>query len=63
MVTAAISAPIPKPEMKRKMINSTTPELSAASTVPSENTATEIDRLKRRPHLLAIVLSAKAPMM
>ena len=63
MVTAAISAPMPSPEMKRKMISSVTLALSAASTVPIENTATEICKANLRPHLSAIVLSTKAPMM
>ena len=45
------------------MISSVTLELIAASTVPIENTATEISRLTRRPNLSAIVLSANAPMM
>ena len=49
--------------MKRNAISSTTLVLVAASTVPTENTATEIPRLSVRPHLSAIVLSANAPMM
>ncbi len=49
--------------MNRKMISSVTFVLSAARTVPIENTATEMPRLSRRPHLSAMKLSAKAPMM
>ncbi len=49
--------------MKRKMISSVTLALKAARIVPSENTATEMPRLSLRPHLSAIVESAKAPMM
>ena len=45
------------------MISSVALALSAAGTVPNENTATEIPKLRRRPHLSAIVLSARAPMM
>jgi hypothetical protein len=63
VVTAAISAPIPIPEMKRKMISDVTFQLIAANAVPTENTLTEMPRLRRRPHLSAIVLSPSAPMM
>ncbi len=49
--------------MKRNTISSVTFVLAAASTVPIENTATDIPRLSFRPHLSAIVLSANAPMM
>ena len=55
VVTAAISAPMPSPEMNRNTISSVTLVLAAASTVPIENTATEIPRLSFRPHLSAIV--------
>ena len=49
--------------MKRNTINSVTFVLAAASTVPIENTATDIPRLSFRPHLSEMVLSANAPMM
>ena len=62
-MTAAISAPIPQPEMNRKMISVVTFQLNAASAVPIENTATDTPRLSFRPHLSAIVLSASAPTM
>jgi hypothetical protein len=63
VVTEAISAPMPRPAMKRKMISSVTFVLVAARMVPSEKTATDSPRLSRRPHLSAIAPSAKAPMM
>ena len=49
--------------MKRNTISSATLVLSAASTVPSDKTATEIIKLSFRPHLSATGLSANAPMM
>ncbi len=49
--------------MKRKAMSSATFVLAAASTVPTEKTPTDTPRASRRPHLSAIWLSAKAPMM
>ena len=58
VVTAAISAPMPIPATKRKMISTVTFGLKAATSVPTLNMPTEILRPSFRPHLSAIVLLA-----